>query len=268
MRGQFDADRAIAFAAELAAAGPRPAGSEADAAARRKLQEALGAAGWDVRGEPFALPQGGESANVVATIGRSRDRPQVVIGAHLDTVADSPGANDNASGVGVLVALAEELADETGDLPVAVVLVGFGAEELQPSTPRQHHIGSEAMAAATSRVMAMLSIDMVGNGDILCVCWYPQGPDLLAQRLHDLAHEHEIPGVQVRAEGDVSDHGPFARRGVPAAFLWTGIDGRYHSPADTAEHLRVGDLDRAGRLALAFVRSLADDDQDGLEAGS
>lgn len=265
VRDPFDADRALAFATALTTeVGPRPAGGPSDAAAREHLGAALRAAGWSVEQRPFPLPQGGSSANVVAWL---RDGPSagphVVVGGHLDTVAGSPGANDNASGVGVLVALAEELADERPAVPV--VLVGFGAEEYQPSEPRLHHLGSEAYAAGhADRVVAAVSVDMIGNGDTTCICWFAAGPDVLARRLDALA---EGPGYEVRSPGDVSDHGPFARRGVPAALLWTGRDGRYHTAQDTPEHLDVEDIRRAGDLVLRFVRDLRAGERDGLEPG-
>lgn len=261
-RDAFDAQRAAVFARALATeVGARPAGSSQEAAARDALTAELRGAGWTVTVEPFPLPQGGTSANVVAW----KDRPpaadpHVVVGAHVDTVAGSPGANDNASGLGVIVALAEELADERTGLPV--VLVGFGAEEYQPSRPRRHHLGSEAYAAQhADRVVAALIIDMAGDGDVTCICWFPAGPDTLAHRLDALAPDR---GFEVRSPGDISDHGPFARRGRPAAFLWTGFNERYHTSHDTSGHLDTEDIRRAGNLVLAFLRDLRPSEVGGL----
>lgn len=261
MRGPFDTATALAVATRLAAeVGPRPAGSPGDTAARELVRSLLEEAGWHVREEPLALPQGGTSANLIAV----RDaadltRPHAVVGAHLDTVAGSPGANDNGSGIGVLVALAQELADEPAAPPV--VLVAFGAEEIQPVEERVHHIGSQAYAAARGElVAAALSVDMVGaDGSGACVCWFDAGPRTLADHLHALAHSEGVEGLPVRRDGDFSDHGPFARRGIPAAHIWTGRDGRYHTPADTPEHLSAAAVGRAGRLALAFARNPAAD---------
>lgn len=217
-------------------------------------------AGWTVNEEPFALPQGGVTANVVAVQDGPRPGRHVVVGAHLDTVPGSPGANDNASGVGVLVALARELADETPGVPV--VLVAFGAEEYQPSEPRRHHVGSEQYAASyAADVVAALSVDMVAKGDVTCICWLASGPDTLAARLDELAPP---AGYAVRAESDFSDHGPFAQRGLPNAVLWTGKDGVYHTSRDTPDRLDLGDLRRAGDLALALVRDLTAVDAGGL----
>ncbi|MBW3576415.1 MAG: M28 family peptidase [Actinobacteria bacterium] len=248
----------------LTALGPRPAGSPADSQARQLIADRLGGAGWSVVEEPFPLPQGGVTANVVAWRDLDpRGGAHVVVGGHHDTVAGSPGANDNASGVGVLLAVARELADEETGVPV--VLVAFGAEEYQPSEPRQHHLGSDRYAAGhADRVVAALSVDMVGNGDVTCICWSDVGPATLAQRLQHVAAETGLTGYEVQTRGDISDHGPFARRRVPAALLWTFLDEVYHSPRDTPEHLRPTDLRRAGDLTLSFLRSLGPQDANGL----
>lgn len=256
--------RALEFAIELTQQGPhRDAGTPEDRAARAWLQGHFEDAGWTVIEESFELPQGGSTANVIAVRDPADlDGPHVVIGGHLDTRNQSPGANDNASGIGVLLAAAEALAT---DLPIPVVLVGFGAEEFQPSEPRRHHIGSEDYATRRGEdVIAALVVDMVGNGPGTCICWYDAGPRTLADRLEAVAEQDGLDLFRVEARGDISDHGPFARRGVPAAFLWTYEDGRYHTAADTPEHLEVDDLQRAGDLVLAFVQSLTDADLAGL----
>lgn len=262
--GAPDADRAVRLATLLSRdIGPRPAGSGADAVARLTVTSWLRGAGWEVEEEAFPLPQGGTTANLVATWdGRGRGEAHVVVGAHLDTVAGSPGGNDNASGIGALVALAEELADEAASLPVPVVLVAFGAEEYQPASPRVHHLGSEHYAErAAADVVAMLNLDMIGHGATTCICWYAAGPRTLADRLGALAG---MGDYRVERRGDISDHGPFALRGIPAAFLWTYMEPRWHSPDDTWEHLEPGAVERATTLAVTFVRDLRGTDLAGL----
>jgi aminopeptidase YwaD len=249
-----DARVALQVAEELAAIGPRVAGTDADGAGRALIAEAFAAAGWSVAEESFDLPDGGQSANVVAWLGHGRPASgYILVGAHHDTVPGSPGANDNASGIGVLVAVAQRVATE--DLPMPVVLVAFGAEERQPGGA--HHIGSEVYAAAhADDVAAMISVDMVGNTAVRgahCACWYRDGSRVLADRLVAVGEAIDVP-ISAAAMGAISDHVPFARRGVPSVLLWSGPDPRYHSPADTAEHLRLHDLRRAAALVAEVVR--------------
>lgn len=263
--GPPDPARAVRLATLLARdVGPRPAGGDGDVVARLVVTAWLEEAGWQVEQQEFPLPQGGTTANLVARWGeRGRDEPHLVVGAHLDTVAGSPGGNDNASGVGALVTLAEELADEADVLPVPVVLVAFGAEEYQPSDPRRHHLGSEHYAErAGADVVAMLSLDMIGHGATTCICWYDAGPRTLADRLGALTG---TAGYRVERRGDISDHGPFALRGIPAAFLWTYMEPRWHKPDDTSEHLQEDAVGRATDLAAALVRSVGEADLDGLD---
>ena len=67
----------------------------------------------------------GTSVNVVAVPeGADLTQPHLIVGAHLDTVPQAPGAEDNASGVGVLLAAAQAVAGEDTRLPVAFVAFG------------------------------------------------------------------------------------------------------------------------------------------------
>ena len=63
-----------------------------------------------------------------------------MVGAHLDTVPQAPGAEDNASGVGVMLAVAEAASVRRTRLPT--VFVAFGAEEPRGPTDDDHHYGS------------------------------------------------------------------------------------------------------------------------------
>lgn len=267
--GPIDADRALAVAVALAdGVGRRVPGTDGDLAARALVTAELESAGWVVTSDPVPLPQGGETANLIATVdgGVPEDGPVVVVGSHLDTLG-GVGANDNASGVGVLVAVAAELRDEVARLPLPVVLVAFGAEERQDAPGRPNHLGSEQLAARLAdRTVAMLSVDMIGNGPTTRIMGLEGTDDALVRRIAAVAGRDGVTDVETGARGNVSDHGAFALRGVPAAFLWTGPDDRLHTAADTTEHLDVADLARAGALTLAFLRDLGPDDVDGLEA--
>jgi hypothetical protein len=91
----------------LASKGPRPAGEPgAEGFAQRFVAAELRDLGYRVVLQRVDLPNGRSTRNVV---GLSSGRPKIVLVAHLDGVRGSPAANDNASGVAVLLELAASL---------------------------------------------------------------------------------------------------------------------------------------------------------------
>ena len=232
--------------------GPRPAGSSAYRSATRYVLAELTDLGYRARRLPFRLPQGGRSWNVAASWPGS-GAPNVLLGGHLDTVPDAPGGNDNASGVAVLLELARILAgtEET----VGLRLVAFGAEERQPTS--DHTVGSTDYARSLSRsvrdgIEAMVSVDMVGKDRPFIFGWLGQGSRGAAALLRRAADDANLPG-RVRAVGDVSDHSPFARVGIPAALLWTGDELNHHQPSDTVRNVDPGSLTNSGRVLQALL---------------
>ena len=67
------------------------------------------------------------SQNLIAELPGTGEGVVVVVGAHYDTTPGSVGASDNASGMGVLLALAKELAGRS--FPFTLRFIAFGAEE-------------------------------------------------------------------------------------------------------------------------------------------
>ena len=125
---------------------------------------ALEEAGLRVERQPFGF-KGREFHNVVGVLeGTDRLRPIVVVGAHFDSVAGSPGADDNASGVAALLELARWLG--RGRFAATVHFVGFNLEEMQGRVPPVDRIGSRAyVAALPSRGLAVRGafvLEMVG----------------------------------------------------------------------------------------------------------
>ena len=233
--------------------GPRPAGTAADRRAVRYVRRNFESLGFSVAVEEFRLPQGGRSSNVVARMPDAAAETPLLIGAHLDTVRGSPGANDNASGIAVLLQLAAQLRPEDAD---DVTLVAFGAEEFQPGTDR-HHVGSAAYvrnmpSSQRDDLEAMVSADMVGKVRRPIVARLA-GTERGASRL--LAQAVRDAGMRpsVRQLPDISDHGPFARAGMPAAFLWTGDEPHHHQPTDVVSNVSPRALRRALRILQALL---------------
>jgi hypothetical protein len=80
-----------------------------------------------------------------------------------------------------------------------------------------------------------------------------QGTPRRAARILARAARAEGFGASVRTLGDISDHGPFAQAGIPAAFLWTGWEPNHHLPTDVVRNCRPRALRRAGAVLLRLI---------------
>src|SRR3954469_23392097 len=155
------------FAVSLARRGPRPAASAAERKAHQRVAARFRAVGLRVGYERFSVPGKGPSRDVIGM----RDSPAeclVIAMAHTDSVPPAPGADDNASGVGTLVALARSLATDP-EPECDVWLVATGSEE-RPYTGTPNHLGASALASRLQKtkrlkdVKLALSLDEVGRG--------------------------------------------------------------------------------------------------------
>lgn len=132
--------------------------------------------------------------NVVACVGGvGAPEPRVLVGAHFDSVPGTPGADDNASGVAVLLEVAQLVGRQPRGLPIE--FVGFNLEEPQGATYR---VGSRAFAADARRrgveYAGALVLEMVGYTD----------PEPGSQRVPTLLFWKRVPrtGTFLAATGD------------------------------------------------------------------
>lgn len=261
----FDAGTAMAVVRHLAGRiGPREATSPAFERAAGWAGRRLARLGLSVRRQEFDVPAGtswgvpvpaGRSVNVVGwPPGLEPAAPHLVVGAHLDTVPQAPGAEDNASGIGVMLATAEAVAATRTRLPV--VFVAFGAEEPRGGTDADHHYGSRAYVRGLSpgerdAVRAMLSLDRVGVGSVVPVGSAVEGIDRVADRLVGAARTAGVPVV--REVNRASDHWQFVRAGLPGVRLGSTPYAGYHSARDVPSVVDPRQLARVGRLVLAWL---------------
>ncbi len=184
------------------------------------------------------------TVNVVATK-RGAVRPEeiVVVGAHYDSVPGSPGANDNASGVAVVLEAARVLAGTP--TPRTIQFVLFAAEELGL-------FGSVAFAEERRQgVVAMINIDMVGWGSILMAGGSPGRDETMVNAAVEVARTLGIQLNRLRLAG--SDHASFERVGIPAVFLHRGVDPHYHRPTDLPSIVDPRNLEEAARLVVGML---------------
>lgn len=211
--------------------------------------------GYEVIVQKFSV-DGARSRNVRARWPGITKRP-FVVGGHMDTVPGSPGANDNASGVAVVLEMARIFAGtEQAEL---VEFVAFGAEEY--GTDGTHHVGSQKYVnrlgkKGRNRSPGMISVDMIADGKPLIIGTAGIGPEVVARTVVRKIRKKTKINVEYRTTCDCSDNGPFERAGIPGAFLWSGLEPDYHAPSDKVKNLNPKHLRRTGRAVRAFLNVL------------
>jgi hypothetical protein len=237
------------WAAKIAALGQRPAGGTHESQTQEKVKTRLRALGYDVAGQWFTLPNGKLDRNIV---GRTTKPTRVVIVAHVDGVWGTTAANDNGSGVGLLLEVARELRNKPG-----VLVAALGAEE-RHVTGSSWHLGSVRLLqsltkAQRANVRLALSLDMVGVGTRLHVRGIEAAPNRSARLVLARARALGIRVTYLQDSGQ-SDHAEMSRAGMPAGWIEWRNDACWHSPCDRISRVKPWKLQPAGRVTLAAAR--------------
>jgi Zn-dependent M28 family amino/carboxypeptidase len=240
--------------------GPRPAASTGEARAHRLIARSFRRAGLRVAVQEFPVPGRGRSRNVIGTLDTPATCLRIVM-AHGDTTPNAPGANDNASGLGVVATLARRL--RALDPPCDVWLVATGAEE-RVYTGSPDHLGALALArrararGGVRRLEWALSLDEVGRDRPFWLRSPVSGPRPGVEgALLRAARRARVPVSWVRDESSGnSDHREFELLGLPGVKLGVGAGGEpcRHSPCDRPERLDPVSLRLARRLAEEALR--------------
>ena len=99
--------------------------------------------------------------NVVCRLGSTNNKPLVVIGAHYDTVRNTEGADDNASGVVGLLELVRILSKESLNYPIEIV--AYSLEEVWPMVGSLAH--ARTLHDTGTPVYGMVGFEMIGYFD-------------------------------------------------------------------------------------------------------
>lgn len=264
----FDGQVAFAHVERLVGFGPRPAGSEALARARRYLVTELKKAGARVRLQAFTAetPDGPiRMVNVIAELpGR---RPEaILVGGHYDTKFfrnfTFVGANDGGSSGGLLLELTRALVRRPRAFTYWIVF--FDGEEARREWSASDGIyGSRHLAASLQRdgragqLKAVVVVDMIGDrrlGIRREATSTPWLTDLLWRSARRLGHRAHFLEETLAVE---DDHAPFLRAGIPSALL---IDFDYepywHTPEDTLDKVSPRSLQVVGDVLLDALPEL------------
>jgi hypothetical protein len=171
-----------------------------------------------------AVSRRARAVNVIADL-PGRSRGVVLLGAHLDSVGNGPGVNDNGSGSSLVLEIARQ-ARRLGVRPTRGLRFAFwGAEELGL-------VGSSAYvenlsAADRERITAVLNFDMVASPNFGRFVYDgdsgPPGSAPIEQLFRGYFAARRQPAEEI-VLGASSDHAPFAEAGIPVGGLFTGAD--------------------------------------------
>lgn len=254
-------DDAYRVAVDLARdIGSRPAASRAELRAHRYVARRFSRAELATTVTRFRVPGLGRSRNVIGAYDGPRRCLKIVM-AHADSVAAGAGAVDNASGVGVVVALAPRL--RAIRAPCDVWLVATGAEE-RVYTRHADHLGALRLVKhlrqqrSARRLRYALSVDMVGRGGRFQLRSPRAGPRRRVERqLLAAGRRAEVPLRWLRDSGTGnSDHREFEMSGLPGLVLqmWGDLEPCWHRSCDSWQRLQRRSPRRAQRVVEAALR--------------
>lgn len=270
---EFDGDAAFAYAKAQVDFGVRPTGSEASVKTGDYIITTLKAAGWTVEEQPFSLDINGkaiQARNITGKIGVGSG-PVLLFGAHYDTrlwankdpdpnMREQPilGANDGASGVAVLLELAQVLghgykfnreiwlvffdAEDNGDIP------GWDNWSLGATYYADH---------LQTRPQDMILLDMIGDKDLNI--YYEafsakSAPDLVQEIwtiAGDLGYADNFIKEQRYSLAD--DHLPFIQKGIRAVDIIDFDYPYHHTLADTLDKISAESLGKVGRVMQTYL---------------
>jgi hypothetical protein len=220
--------------------------------------------------------------NVVAKFPARNEAPAVLIGAHVDHLGNQGssdslatgedkknihhGADDNASGVGGMLEIAQWLGGQikSGQLKLArpILFAAWSGEEegLLGSAAYVRELAKakgDENAKLNDRFCANLNMDMIGR----------LGTNVIIQGLGSsdywkgaLEKRNVAVGLSIQAQNDCflpTDATTFYLRGVPIFNLFTGSHEDYHKPTDTAEKINYEGAAKIAQLTALIAKDLA-----------
>lgn len=240
---------------------------------RWKLQPLFGEEFFqEIPGNAATAPGAVLGRNVGAILpgGDPRLRDEVIIvSAHFDHLGVRggqiyAGADDNASGVAMLLATARAFAAAPQPPRRSIAFVGFDLEE---------HLlwGSRWFVAHPPRpleqVKLFITADMIGRslGNLPLPTVFVLGSEHAPQvkrTLDQVGTPHGLEAARLGIDliGTRSDYGPFRDQKVPFLFFSTGEHPDYHTPGDVAERIDYDKAARVSSLVLEVARAVADAD--------
>lgn len=195
----------------------------------------------------------------------------IIIGAHfdhlgmggpgsssraVDTIAVHHGADDNASGVAMMLELAEKFARTKGSHKRSIICIAFTGEEEGLLGSKQF---TDNSGIDLSKVNAMINLDMVGrlnetnNLQISGVGTATGLKDLIYSK-----SDTTVIKLTLSDEGyGPSDHSSFYGKNIPVLFYFTGAHLDYHTPSDTYDKINYNGMVKISDLIFSVAKELS-----------
>jgi hypothetical protein len=240
--------------------GPRPMGSPQEIAALRYTAQKLAEYGCQVEWQPVTSLKhvNTSSFNVIGRFPGETAR-EIVVGGHIDSLTpEIPGADDDASGVAVVLETARVLCQKKHSS--TLVFVAFCGEE-------SGLVGSKNFVEnyALKDVALMLQLDMASN-DAPLMLWIDtpnaQSPEWLVRAsiasFHELGYRNidyptHFQSMNGTLGGAGSDHEPFMDKGIPAIAFVSDVRFPIHTRNDSMAYFQPDGLERSGKVILTLV---------------
>lgn len=200
------------------------------------------------------------SRNVIGWIpGTSQRDSFIVLTAHHDHLGKMgkhtifPGANDNASGIAMMLSLAQYF--KKNPQPYSIMFIAFSGEE-------NGLVGSRYFVdhplIHLSSIRFLINLDLMGNGKegVMAVngLLHPSEFSLLTKQNNQGGY---LPAVKARGKAMNSDHYWFSQAGVPCFFFYLmGPYPHYHDPQDVAKAVPLSNFNEAFSLFRDFIEKV------------
>lgn len=189
-------------------------------------------------------------------------RQAIVIGAHYDHLGMSQrdiyfGANDNAAGVGAMLAIAQAFSQMPNSPQRTIIFIAFDAEEIGKRGSK-YYVSHPCIPV--EQTVLMINFDMIGRNDPNEIKAVGTRSSKELHKLHQ--HLNSYVGLKLTHPDSLrlgrSDHTAFYYEKVPIMYLFGGLDPDYNTPRDTWDKLIPSKVEKVAKLAFLTAQAIAE----------
>lgn len=203
-----------------------------------------------------------KTQNVIGMVkGKKYPNKYIIIGAHYDHLGCMgknlyfPGANDNASGVAMMLDLARHYADVFNQPDYSMIFIGFGAEEAGFMGSKYF---TEHSKISLADIRLMINLDMMSTGETGLMVM--NGKSEFTKMKSINTSKKYLVDIQSRQNSPISDHYPFTEKKVNAIYLYLMGDPQknyhYHGIGDVPSNVSMKGYEGAFRLITDYLSAL------------